>query len=195
MAEVGEGYTGMNLVRIFVFLLNLCTAGLCVAAAPPKPQATVPQTASDSVSYSCRDSTSAVVRSLDRVLPVGTKHLKAFLWDNFMNSSEGEAFTCRVRGWRERWAGLSRSLVRKADALSLDGRSLERCLNHVFSQRERNAYLPIGAYRSSYKGKPVWIIVVKWEWADASFDEVLGHARVYVLDAKSTRQVAFVTCD
>jgi hypothetical protein len=185
----------MNPIRIFTFALSLLATSLCVAAEAPRPQAMDPNTASDSVRFTCRDSTSVVVRSLEGVLPVGTKRLKAFLWDNFMNSSEAEAFTCPVRGWRERWAAFSRSLVRQADALSLDGRSLERCLDHVYNEREKNAYVPIGAYRSSYKGEPVWIVVVKWEWADASYGEVLGHARVYVLNAKSTLQVAFVTCD
>ena len=195
MTELADGYTRMNPMRIFVLVLSFSAGSLCVAAEPPRPQATDPQTASDSVSFTCRDSTAVVARPFDHVLPAGAKRLKAFLWDNFINSSEGEAFTCPVRGWLEQWAAFSRSLVRQADARLLDARSLERCLNHVFSEREKNAYLPIGAYRSSYKGKYVWIIVVKWEWANASFNEVLGHTRVYVLDAKSARQVAFVTCD
>ena len=81
----------------------------------------------------------------------------------------------------------ARALVRKAAADSLDATSLETCLARVLANAETNAYLPISASYVTYKESPAWAILVKWEWADSSPREVLGHARVYVLDTRDAR--------
>ncbi len=135
-----------------------------------------------------------VVSVFKHELPVEVESLNQFLWDNFMNRPEVDSFHCRVWGWEEKYDAFSRSLVKKAIARLLDSETLGKSLAVILADRGNNAYLPVGAYYASYNGKPAWIVAVRWEWADVSSREVFGHTRIYVLDARCTRIVGFVTC-
>jgi hypothetical protein len=142
----------------------------------------------------CHDSAHVTVQILSEPLPSDRAELNSFLWDNFISGVEPSRFECPILRWQERWETFAQALVDKAKADSLDAESLQICLAKVLEDAGRNAYLPISASYATYRGAPVWVILVKWEWADSSPQEVLGHARVYVLDAKEARQLGFVTC-
>ena len=113
----------------------------------------------------------------------------------YVNGSDSKLFDCPVHADPERAASFERSMVRKAADDSLDGNSLSACLQKVMAAAGRNVYLPVSATYAKYKGVPVWVILVKWEWAESSPDEVLSHSRAYVMDAKTTHQLGFATCD
>jgi hypothetical protein len=144
--------------------------------------------------FLCFDSTQVSIHILSEPLPSDSTLLQSFLWDMFITGPESEGFDCPVSGWKMRAESHARMLIRKATADSLDWIALEACLARVLANTGRNAYLPISASYVNYRGFPAWAILVRWEWADSSPREVLGHARVYVLDARGARQLAFATC-
>lgn len=144
--------------------------------------------------FVCLDSSHVAVSRLADAVPSDSTGLHSFLWDTFINGPDSNRFDCLVSDCDETAPSFVRNLVRKAAADSLPAESLARCLAVVQAHRGRNAHLPIGATYATYMKAPVWIILVKWEWVDSSPQEVLGHARVYVLDADDTRIVAFATC-
>ena len=148
----------------------------------------------DSQRFVCLDSTQVLVQVLSKPLPTQEDSLRTFLWENFILGPEPERFNCLVWGWRRRAESFANSLVHKARVDSLDAESLRVCITHVLDDAGRYAYLPISASFGNFGGKPVWVILVKWEWEDSSSREVVGHARVYVLDSRDATQLGFVTC-
>jgi len=145
--------------------------------------------------WTCADSTSVVVRSKVSALPKHKAALNAHLMTEYVHGPDSKLFDCPVHADPERAASFERSMVRKASEDSLDGNSLSACLQKVMSVAGRNVYLPVSATYTKYGGDPVWVILVKWEWAESSPDEVLSHSRAYVMDSKTTRQLGFATCD
>ena len=144
--------------------------------------------------FVCLDSTQVTIQVLNEPLPTQSDSLKTFLWEKFIWGPEPERFQCRVWDSRVLSISFANSLVKKARAKSLDSASLRACLDHVLQDSGRNAYLPISAAYGDFGGKPAWVILVKWERAASSSREVLGHVRVYVMDAKVIVQLGFTTC-
>ena len=173
----------------FSVMVGLVLGGRSQADEAAKPQGT----SRGPVRFACGDSSAVVVNIFKEGLPVEAERLERFLWNNFMNKPEEESFTCPVRGWEERYHSFSRSLIEKATAQSLEGESLRKSLDFILADTGKNAYLPVGAYYATFQGNPAWIVVVKWEWSKLA-NELLSHARVYVIEVKSTRIVGFVTC-
>jgi hypothetical protein len=172
-----------------LWLLLLCQ--------PPTPVNAGPAAAvdsSDARSFVCLDSSYVVVSRLASAVPSDSTALHSFLWDAFINGPDSNRFDCLVSDCDRAAPSFVRNLVRKAAVASLPAESLAKCLAVVQADRGRNAHLPISATYATYMKAPVWIILVKWEWVDSSAREVLGHARVYVLDAHHTRIIAFATC-
>jgi hypothetical protein len=59
--------------------------------------------------------------------------------------------------------------------------------------KDEIAYLPVGAYQTTLDAKPVWIIVVKWEYP--SFEgSGLEHIRIFAFDQKTLERVGYMTC-
>ncbi len=148
----------------------------------------------DTIGFVCLDSNHVSVEVIEEPLPSDSAKLEEFLWQTFAQGPEPEKFTCPVSGWALKSQAFIRTLIRKAAADSLDSLSLKNCLGKVMEDRGKNAYLPIGAKYMHYRNSPVWVILVNWEWTDVSSREVLGHIRVYVMDAHTFRKIAFVTC-
>ncbi|HOX26014.1 MAG TPA: hypothetical protein PLU44_09685 [Candidatus Krumholzibacteria bacterium] len=144
--------------------------------------------------FTCLGPDSVTVQTMLEPLPADSTALETYLWDHFIGSDLCGRFDCLVHRWRELWPAYAETLVVRAEAAGLDGASLRTCLAAVRDDVGRNAYLPIGASRAVLRGEPVWVILVKWEWADASLREVLGHTRAYVLDAKDGRRIFLASC-
>ena len=179
-----------SLVAMIALMLSVSIQS--VVGAPG--EASTSSSSNSAQDFICLDSTHVSIHILSEPLPSDSTLLRSFLWDTFITGPESDSFDCPVSEWKMRAESYARMLVRKATADSLDGAALEACLAQVLANAGRNAYLPISASYVTYKGTPAWAILVRWEWTDSSPREVLGHARVYVLDARDARQLAFATC-
>lgn len=177
----------MLVVGLWVFVL--CGSCLLGWAGAGGPDGTAEH------QFVCLDSTHVVVRTLTTPVPSDSSALNSFLWDRFINGPDSEGFDCLVWDCEKIVPSYVRALIRKAMAESLPGGSIAKCLSTVLADRGRNAYLPVSATYGTFGKEAVWIILVRWEWADSSSREILGHARVYVVDARHAQIVAFATCD
>ena len=176
----------------FIGILAVFLSAVCFAQNETETVQTSPPT--DSPRFVCLDSTQVTIQVLNEPLPTQSDSLKTFLWEKFIWGPEPERFQCRVWDSRVLSISFANSLVNKARAKSLDSASLRACLDHVLQDSGRNAYLPISAAYGDFGDKPAWVILVKWERAASSSREVLGHVRVYVMDAKDASLLGFATC-
>lgn len=177
-----------------IVVLGLVAALMTLGFTQNEMEPVLDSTSSDSPNRACLDSTQVSVNKLAEPLPTNSDSLHHHLWEDFILGPEPKRFFCPVAGWRERAESFSNSLIQKAKAMSLDHESLGNCLAQVMSQAGLNAYIPISAAFADFDGKPAWVILVNWEWADSSDLEVLGHTRVYVLNAGDASRLAFATC-
>jgi hypothetical protein len=74
----------------------------------------------------------------------------------------------------------------------LEADSLRKVLDLIRASAGKTAYLPVGAYQSNLNNDLIWIVVVKWENADAR--ALLGHVRMFAYDQKTLKKVGFETC-
>ena len=176
------------LLQVLCFLLIVACRG--EAEEPTQPLDQI-ETGSQ---YACLDSSKVEVTIRSQPLPVDSTALNSVLWTQFINAPLTDQFDCLVWDASKRAPSFVRTLIGKAESLSLDSVSLEKCLTAVMADRGDLAYLPVSATSTTYGEVPVWVIVVKWEYADVSSREVLGHARVYVLAASDAKQLALETC-
>lgn len=179
-----------------VFFLSQITCVLLIAACrgesetPPVPQDQI----ETETRFTCLDSSKVEVGVRSQPLPTDSTALNSVLWTEFINAPMTDQFDCLVWDAPKRAPSFVRTLIGKARSLFLDSVSLEKCLAAVMADRGDLAYLPVMATSTTYGDIPVWVIVLKWEYADVSSREVLGHARVYVLGASDAKRLAFETC-
>ena len=135
------------------------------------------------------------VETLDEPLPEREKSRHDFLWDRFANKPEERQFNnYGTENWETNFTAFSEALIKKAREKNLDATSLRQVLEKVRADAELGiAYLPIGAYQTTLAGKPVWIVVVKWEWENTNGGG-MGHIRMYAFDQTTLGQVGFSTC-
>lgn len=134
-----------------------------------------------------------VVEVFDKAMPMLYGKEK-FLWDNFTGIDNEKFDLYTAENWKQNYSHFSKSLIKKAGEKKLDEVSLQKVLDLVLKHSDdKIAYLPIGAYQTTYWGKPIWIIVVKWEYPTMGTDG-LGHIRVFAYDQKTLELVAFSTC-
>ena len=167
---------------LVIFLAAVCIS-LASCAADEKP-------AADAV----------VVKAIDGPLPSEKEKQDRFLWDSFANKPNEQKFNSyTTEKWKETYGVFVTALLKKADEQRLDSISLRKTLDLVLKDsKDKIAYLPVGAYQTTLDGKPVWIVVVKWEYpsmAEKGQSVGLGHIRAFVLDQKTLKQVGFMTCD
>ena len=168
----------MKAIIIGLVVVCLASFGWCAGAKP----------SSDEV----------IVKVLAVTMPHDTDKRERFLWDHFANKPEADKFqSYETEGWENNFAKFSESLVRKAETQKLDSASLRKSLGLVLKDSaDKIAYLPVGAYQTTLDGKPVWIIVVVWEYAYSpergKFG--LGHIRMFAFDQKTFQRVGYCTC-
>jgi hypothetical protein len=142
----------------------------------------------------CPDTSAVVVARIKTKLPVDERELRSYLWDTFAATPEARQFSdCPTTDWQERYWLHASALVRRAHSAGCAHRDLERCLKAIFLWG--GTHLPVGAYEAKQGRRRVWIVVVKWEHASPGMEFRLAHTRVFALDARTTQQVGFVTCD
>lgn len=137
-----------------------------------------------------------VVKVFDQPLPSKEDEKESFLWKNFASGSKGQSFSSyRTDKWKDNFSAFAKSLGQKAEAQKLDSASLSNALDLVLKDsKDKIAYLPVAAYQTTLEGKLVWVIVVCWEYPSMGRDSELGHARKFVFEQKTLKQVGFVTC-
>jgi len=175
-------------IRIAIAVVASLVAHAATTAAESPPESPAEN------GFTCLGPDQVTVQTILEPLPADSTALDAYLWDHFIRSDLCERFDCLVHRWCELWPAYAETLVVRAESAGLDGASLRTCLAAVRDDAGRNAYLPIGASRAALRDEPVWVILVKWEWADASSREVLGHARAYVVAAKGGRRLWLASC-
>ncbi len=84
--------------------------------------------------------------------------------------------------------------MQKAVSQRLDTNSLYKALELVLKESPGLAYLPVGAYHTTFQQEPVWILTLKWQAQGSPQAMNLEHIRVFAFDQKSLKQVGFVTC-
>lgn len=142
-------------------------------------------------------SDAVVVKVLDTPLPHEEKKRPEFLWSIFANKPEEQKFhSYNDDNWKDNFEVFTKVLVQKADAQKLNSASLRKVLDLVLKHSENKiAYLPIGAYQTTLDGKPIWVVVVTWEYpSEDGRGTKLGHIRMFAFDRKTLELVAFNTC-
>lgn len=151
------------------------------------------------------------VRMISLNLPKDAQQMRKTLREYFVDQAqEQQVGSLASADWKALFAEYRQVLVNKARSGSLDYRSLEKCLAAVLEDSQDKdldpppeiAYLPVGAYFAKQGRQPVWIIVVKWEYAKTVDPDTgkeiplgFGHVCAYAFRARSTRQIGFATCD
>ena len=144
---------------------------------------------------SCLDSTHVVVDRLAIPIPADSAALSRFLWKRYIWGPDMPHFDCPLENWKPRADTFVRAMLEKAESDSLPVESLSRCLAFTQEGRDFQASLPIRATYAMCGGKPVWIILLKWEYDDPSYPGHLVHGEVFVFDVESWEVVAFETCN
>ena len=149
----------------------------------------------------CLDAEHVVVEESATPLPTDPAELRSMLWQGFVDREICDRFQCPVREAAWQWDRFAGSLARKAAAAGLDGDSLARCLDALHEDAGGRIELPIQASLARQEGRPVWVILVKWESGphpddagDARPDVLLGHVSVHALDAADGRPLAIASC-
>lgn len=99
-----------------------------------------------------------------------------------------------TENWRLKYDGHSQLLLGRAAESGLDSISLSNVLQVALldAPREKRAYVPFASYRLEWKGEPVWLIDLAWEFGDGA--RGLPHVCSYIINAQDYRQLSFVTC-
>lgn len=77
--------------------------------------------------------------------------------------------------------------------------SLQQCLVVVSNRLVGLPHLPVGGYSTKQGDRPVWIIVVKWEWEGG--DEKMRpsapmvHTQVFAFDSQKRSIIGFTSCN
>jgi hypothetical protein len=132
-----------------------------------------------------------VVQALGGSLPQDDDRRQAFLW-KLCEAAEEKFDSYTDKEWEDNFAAFAKCLVRKAAAQRLDSASLRAVLDLVFQESNGMAYLPVAAYQTSLQGKPVWILVLKWEQESLGYG--LGHVQARAFDQKTLKLVDFASC-
>jgi hypothetical protein len=140
-----------------------------------------------------------VVAVLSAPLPHDKMKRADFLWDSFANKPEEEQFSSvTTENWESKFKLYENAIVRKASKKKLDTASLVRALAIIQQQGSeyKLAYLPVGAYQTTFDGVPVWIVTVKWETAEPFRVQHLpfAHLRMFAFDQGTLKLVGFNTC-
>ena len=122
-------------------------------------------------------------------------YIERFLWKHFIPDSDSRGSFTVTEDWRTKWDSFSRSLVNKAKAQGLDGKSLGKSLSIVTATFGKSAHLPLVAtyLEDPATGRTYWAIFAVWEYASPT-GYGLGHVRVWLIDAKTFAIVAEARC-
>ena len=140
-----------------------------------------------------------VVKQYPQPYPAQEGLRESFLMQNFLREDRSSLVLSQHTsgGWNTKYQVFSQEIVRRANALGFNYEALSRILETVRTdgQRQGYAYLPVGAYRTTMSGEPLWIVVLRWEvnHADRPTDS-MGHIRAYAFTERTLQQVGFVTC-
>ncbi len=141
-----------------------------------------------------------VVKQYPQPYPAQEGLRESFLMQNFLREDRSSLVLSQhtIGGWNTKYQVFSQEIVRRANASGFDYEALSRILEFVRTdgQRQGYAYLPVGAYRTTMSGQPLWIVVLRWEvdHADRPTD-AMGHIRAYAFIQRTLQQVGFVTCN
>lgn len=138
---------------------------------------------------------SVVVKLLESPCPADPEEGGKFLWDTFANKPEEQRFSSyTTKNWRKVFTAFSDALIQKAEAQHLESNSLRKVLDLVQADAgEETAYLPVGAYRTTQGDNPVWIVVVKWEYASDDGSS-LGHICIFSFDQTTLEMTGRCSC-
>lgn len=110
--------------------------------------------------------------------------------------------------WEKTYDLYSLQLIDQAEEEGLPFKSLEKSLKKILKDAQKRGiiYIPIRAIYTHKEKKPVWIVVIKWEYKGYKnfmrkeypdkdpMDFTLGHIRFFAYTVKSKRLVGFSTC-
>jgi hypothetical protein len=144
-----------------------------------------------------------VVKRVDLDLGASQKERQGLLWDRFVNKPYQEQFSkLSAKDWYSSSQRFQARLLSEAQAAGLDDDSLRKILAGLrLKPGDQVARIPVGAFAARKGSEDVWIIVLKWEFADAADIAgekqwlQLGHIEVIAFRMKDHKKIDSVRCD
>ncbi len=124
------------------------------------------------------------------------------LWNNFVNTPYETQFSkLSTRNWYADCLRFQNRLLSQAQAGGFDADSLRKILAGLHLKHDdKTARIPIGAFAARKGTEDVWIVILKWEYADSDEKEGethwlgLSHIEVIAFRMKDGKKVDSVKC-
>lgn len=125
------------------------------------------------------------------------------LWDTYANKPEETQFQLvTTENWYEKWSHYKEKLIVVTNKLKLPGEFLRKCIEKVEpNPNDKIALLPVGAYLAANGAERVWILICKWEYAEAHTGAdgkkrypQFSHIRGWAIQETELTRLVFFTC-